>query len=175
VALASFEHGQRLIGNYRCWDIGEMSPGSRGKSGKLVYVSARVRKSVRERTVAGSGETDGPREGRAGGRTGEGRGRQQESRHEESNRTRVHGQASILRAVLQGHETLHPSVSPPFLPPPWRASVTELSYQRSREPSRYVPKYASRPTNPELGSREREGGRERERARRPRRCFLDRP
>jgi len=140
-----------------------MSPGSPGgKSGKLVYVSARVRKSVRGRTVAGSGGTDGPRE-RVGpeGRQGRGgagsrkAGMRSQTGHVYTGRHRSCGLFS---------KVTRPS-TPPFLPPPWRASVTELSYQRSREPSRYVPKYASRPTNPELGSRERGGeGREKGRA-----------
>lgn len=54
-------------------------------------------------------------------------------------------------------------------PPPFPSSLRAL-YQRSHDPSRYVPKYVSRPTNPELGTKERK----RERARRPRRGFLDR-
>lgn len=63
----------------------------------------------------------------------------QEGRHEEPT-GHVYGE-SIDPAVLQGR------FHPPFLA--W--------YQRSRDPSRYVPKYVSRPTNPELGTPKERG------------------
>jgi len=80
-SLAGTGNFSKLIASYREYagtsrtaSLGEMSPGSRGKSGKLVDVPARVRKSVRGRRAVGSGGADGPREGRAdGGRAAAGK------------------------------------------------------------------------------------------------------